>query len=58
MPIMKTEKVSVSFTPAQKERIEKFAEKADLTISSFIRYVTVSYMDAMEKYKKRDGEEK
>ena len=57
MPVTKTEKLTITLTPSQKERIETEARERDMSVASFIRYSTLAYIDAINRYKKSKNAE-
>ena len=51
--VNKTEKISITVTPQQKERWERWANKKEMPLASFVRYCTNAHIEAMERYIKR-----
>ena len=55
--VNKTEKISITVTPQQKERWEKWADKKEMPLASFCRYCINAHIEAMERYIQRYKQE-
>lgn len=53
MVVKRTEKISVTFTPQEKDMIEQLAEKRNMTQAAFCRYCVLNYIDAVKRYKSK-----
>lgn len=51
--VNKTEKISITVTPGQKERWEEWANRKEMPLASFCRYCINAHIEAMERYIQR-----